>query len=376
VAFITTDRGQSLRLDDFVLDGAGATVRGSIEVNAEGDILHANFPTFAVSDGDKASLKADRNGDGVLKIVLRGDLYDGRNLLKTAVAGHKPESRHKSSRDLDLDIKLGAVTGHSGEALRVFDLKLSRRKGQIRSFSLSGRLGRNARLTGKMRPRGAGHNVLYFEANDAGALLRFTDTYTKVEGGVISVAMDPPGTDDAPLDGLLNLRDFTVRDEAALDRVASSQQSTAYDDDRGGARAYAPTNSGVAFSRMRVEFTKSPGRVKIRDGVVWGPALGATVDGTIDYFRDEVRLRGTFVPVYGLNNLFSRVPVVGMFLGGGANEGLLGVTYQVAGSPEAPVLQVNPMSAVAPGFLRKIFEFRGTAADDGVSALAPVGSAR
>src|SRR6185437_9974262 len=153
-------------------------------------------------------------------------------------------------------------------------------------------------------------------------------------------------------------------------------QPTAFSDDR-AMRAYASAGSGVAFSRMRVEFTKSLGRVAIRDGVVWGPAIGATVDGSIDYFRDEVRLRGTFVPAYGLNNLFSRVPVVGMFLGGGANEGLLGVTYQVAGSPQSPVLQVNPMSAVAPGFLRKIFEFRGSGDDAAnTGGLAPIQSAR
>jgi hypothetical protein len=45
-----------------------------------------------------------------------------------------------------------------------------------------------------------------------------------------------------------------------------------------------------------------------------------------------------------------------LFLGG-SNEGLLGITYEVAGAPNAPVLRVNPISAVAPGLLRKFFEF-------------------
>jgi hypothetical protein len=67
--------------------------------------------------------------------------------------------------------------------------------------------------------------------------------------------------------------------------------------------------------------------------------------------------------------MFSRLPILGMFLGGGENEGLLGVTYQVVGSPAAPVLQVNPMSAIAPGFLRKLFEFRG--AEDRTGQVPP-----
>jgi hypothetical protein len=36
------------------------------------------------------------------------------------------------------------------------------------------------------------------------------------------------------------------------------------------------------------------------------------------------------------------------------------VTYEVAGPPTAPVLRVNPISAVAPGLLRKFFEFPNT----------------
>jgi hypothetical protein len=30
----------------------------------------------------------------------------------------------------------------------------------------------------------------------------------------------------------------------------------------------------------------------------------------------------------------------------------------VVGSPHAPTLRVNPMSAITPGILRKVFEFR------------------
>jgi hypothetical protein len=48
--------------------------------------------------------------------------------------------------------------------------------------------------------------------------------------------------------------------------------------------------------------------------------------------------------------------VLGFFLGGGQKEGLIGITYDVVGSPHAPTLRVNPMSALTPGFTRKIFE--------------------
>jgi hypothetical protein len=210
---------------------------------------------------------------------------------------------------------------------------------------LNGTLGRNTPVNGDVRGRGSnGRQVVFIETNDAGAFFRFNDIYPKIVGGEMWVALDPQGADQAPQEGILNIRDFTVRGEAALDRVAGTPP---------------PQNGqpgGVEFSRLRVDFTRTPGRFTIRDGLVKGPVIGATVDGYLDYNHSEVRMRGTFVPLYGLNNMFGQIPIFGLFLGG-SNEGLLGVTYEVVGPPNQPILRVNPISAVAPGLLRKFFEF-------------------
>ena len=60
-----------------------------------------------------------------------------------------------------------------------------------------------------------------------------------------------------------------------------------------------------------------------------------------------------------------------MFLGGGSNEGLVGLTYEVVGPPSAPVLRVNPISVVAPGLFRKFFEFPTGAATRSQSYAEP-----
>jgi hypothetical protein len=155
--------------------------------------------------------------------------------------------------------------------------------------------------------------------------------------------MDPPTVEPRAKEGLVNVRDFTIKGETSLDRVAA-----------GGPAA---SRSGITFSRLRAEFTRKSGKLSIREGVVKGPTIGATIEGEIDYPGNKVRMSGTFVPMYGLNNMFGQIPIVGLFLGGGSNEGLIGVTYEVVGTPGAPVLRVNPISAMAPGVLRKIFEF-------------------
>jgi hypothetical protein len=155
--------------------------------------------------------------------------------------------------------------------------------------------------------------------------------------------MEPPTSEPTAREGLINVRDFTVKGETQLERAAAGGPNGA--------------QGGISFSALRAEFTRQNGVLTVRDGVVKGPIIGATIEGSIDYPGNQVRMSGTFVPMYGLNNIFGQLPVIGLFLGGGSNEGLIGVTYEVVGTPSAPVMRVNPISAMAPGVLRKIFEF-------------------
>ena len=341
--FNVVQKQQSTRLEDIVIDGGGVSIKGSLEVDQNGDLMNANFPTYSPSEGDKTTLKAERGPDGVLKATMRGDVFDGRGFLKTAISGKEADAKSKTKNiDFDLDLKLGAVAGYNGEALRSVDAKMSRRNGSIRSFALTGKLGRDTPLTGDLR-RAQNRDVIYVETNDAGALFRFTDTYSKMVGGQLSLAMDPPTVEPKPKEGLINVKDFSIRGEASLDRVAAGGQ--------GGVQ------NGISFSRLRAEFTRQNGQLTIWEGVAKGPMLGGTIEGSMDFLANTVRMSGTLIPMYGLNNIFGQIPIVGLFLGGGSNEGLIGVTYEVVGTPGQPVLRVNPISAMAPGVLRKIFEF-------------------
>ena len=87
--------------------------------------------------------------------------------------------------------------------------------------------------------------------------------------------------------------------------------------------------------------------MQINDGTMYGDAIGLTVDGWLDYARDKVDVKGTFVPAYAVNNLFSKIPVFGAILGGGTNEGLFGVNFRIEGSITSPTLSINPLSAQA-----------------------------
>ena len=68
-------------------------------------------------------------------------------------------------------------------------------------------------------------------------------------------------------------------------------------------------------------------------------------------------MSGTFVPMYGLNNMFGQIPIVGLIIGGGSDEGLIGVTYALVGTPGQPQLRVNPISAICPLRILSSLEF-------------------
>jgi len=352
-SFSVVPKAQSTRFEDIVVEGNGVSIKGSLEVDQNGELMNANFPTYSPSEGDKTSLRAERGADGVVKVTMRGEVFDGRGFLKSAISGSsaKDDSKSKTKNiDFDVDLKLGAVAGFSGEALRSVDCKFSRRGGLFRTFTLNGKIGRDTPVTAEMHSRGqagSGRDIIVLQTNDAGSFFRFTDTYSKMVGGQLALAMEPPSPEPTAKDGLINVRDFQVKGEAALDRIAAG----------GPAQGGGQTGGVVQFSALRAEFTRQSGQLTIREGVVKGPIVGATIEGSIDYPGNQVRMSGTFVPMYGLNNMFGQIPIVGLFLGGGSNEGLIGVTYEVVGTPGAPVLRVNPISAMAPGVLRKIFEF-------------------
>ncbi len=266
MSFMMTSRPQSMRLDDLAIEGPGLLVKGSVECDGSGDIQSANLTNFNLSDGDKATLarrarprrRAARAG--ARRRLRRPRLHQIVDVRPDAGASQERKAHgHRRRRPAS-----APIAGFHGETLRNVDLKMSRRNGNIMSFSLAARLGRDTPLTGDLRGRAGGRNVIYVETKDAGALFRFSDTYPKIFGGEMWLAMDPPTGGLTPQEGILNIRDFTVRGEPTLDRVASGAA------DVPGSPA-STKNPGVEFSRMRVDFTRTHGRIAIREGVVRGP---------------------------------------------------------------------------------------------------------
>jgi hypothetical protein len=154
---------------------------------------------------------------------------------------------------------------------------------------------------------------------------------------------DPGG----PLLGTLELTNFDVLNEPAIQQaINSNSEPTATPYDR------------VHFTRMLAHFRAADRALAIEDAVLRGPQLGASFSGRYDARTTDVTVIGTYIPLYPLNNLFGQIPIIGLALGAGPREGLIGVTFKVEGPVSEPHVFINPLSAVAPGIFRKIFDFQ------------------
>jgi hypothetical protein len=100
------------------------------------------------------------------------------------------------------------------------------------------------------------------------------------------------------------------------------------------------------------------GVLGLTDARAYGPSLGLTAEGYIGLSEPEmVDVRGTVVPLYAVNSLLGNIPVLGDLITGGAEGGgLFAAVYTAKGPVSEPSVSVNPLSVLAPGFLRNLFD--------------------
>lgn len=338
--------GDGWLLDAIALETGATRISGSLALDRDGQLLRGAFDRLQISSGDEARATLRRE-NGVLRVDLRAATLDARPFIADLeLTGGDP-----GGEDLDLDLRADILTGHHGEALTNARVTMALRNGRLLDMTLDGRFP-GAAITGRQALTAQGEPVISIRSEDAGATLRFIDLYTRMGGGAMTFDVASEG---ARRPGRLVVRDFVLRDEPALRRIVSQVDARTIGDNQ--------TESLAArFSQARADFTIAGRRIDLQEAALWGNEVGFRLDGYVDLASRVVDLGGTFTPAYGLNNAFAQVPLFGPILGGNRREGLIGVNFRVAGPMDEPVLTVNPLSAIAPGFLRRLFSAGGQAA--------------
>jgi Protein of unknown function/AsmA-like C-terminal region len=345
-------------LGNLAVDFGTVLVRGSADIDLDGSILAAKITQARISAGDDFRVDVV-NGANIVKATVRGPSLDARPFIKSLTEQASPSQ--SGGKDFDIDMKIATVIGANRQSIVGLDLNFMRQAGGDRLAMLRGRIGK-----GSVAASRGGEGDLHLISTDAGALAKFADLYSRMEGGSLDLKVQTEGGASA---GEATVTNFALHDEPAFRRLVAA----------------APAPSGeevdptlVHFQKMTIAFTRSPGALEIKDAVIYNPTMGLTTSGNIDFAEGAIDVSGTFVPAYSLNTILTKIPVVGLLLGGGQNEGVFGLTYRVQGPLSLPEVTVNPLSAIAPGILRKILSVAegagARALGAGEDVAAPTGS--
>ncbi len=337
----------------FQLTSEGVDIAGTIALDAKGGFTSARFSRFALRPSDDATLRVSRRGNQVVA-EMRARRFDGRGMLANLANG-KTAARKGQGGAVRIQATVDQMTGFNGVNVANLSLNMSSVGGDMRALSLSGQTGGKSPFKLTMSGEGA-DRVLTGSMQDTGALLRFANLYERMRGGEgsLSVAMPSNGA----WNGRFRVKRLSITEDPAIRALARAPDMSDPDRRRRAGLTGSAQRGEASFTALDLVFQRQGDRLTITDGTLTGATIGGTVSGEVDLESRLLDLTGTFVPVFALNNLFAKIPILGFALGGGSDEGLIGVTFKLTGPISDPVLTVNPASAMAPGIFRKIFEYR------------------
>lgn len=350
--FVMTKSDDTTTLSDFNLDGKTFSIDGNV-VLVKGALSSARFSKVTLNRGDDVAVSVKRSGKGYA-VDVRGDALDARSLVKQFTSDVDTATKTAGSNAISVSADVNSLTGFHDEVLSNLKLNYSAAGSRVNGLDVSATASSGAAIT-ISNMTGDGRRTLNVKSADAGAILRFLNVYEHMEGGSITLALT--GASDGPMTGQVDTRNFFVVNEPKLASIVST---TPAGDSRSLSQAVKADidTSRVKFERGFAEIDKGAGYLKLANGVLRGPRIGTTFQGTLYDQNNNMDVTGTFMPVYGLNRIFGELPLFGPLLGNGRDRGLIGVTYRLKGNANKPNLDINPLSVIAPGIFRSIFEYR------------------
>jgi hypothetical protein len=345
------DDDKGTRIDNLVIESEGFAVRGSLQFDRDKRLIGADFGRFALRRGDDAKVKVTRAADGLTTATVEATTFDLRGLL---LAQRRSESGSTDKgADFNLRLKAGRLIGFNDTDLGDVTADLQIRGGVVASGSATAKIGGGRPVRASIEAQ-RGLRRLRLDADDAGAMLSFLDLFDRIKGGRLWLDnhISAPGVST----GSVRITEFRLFEEPKSGRIA--QPTTDADGSRKIQVRKAEFDRSTDFDRASAHFAMHDGVIDVTDAIAKGKSVGATASGQIDVTGQRVALSGTYIPAFGINNLAGQIPILGAITGAGSNGGLVGVTFRVTGPIEDPILQINPLSAIAPGIFRKIFEFQ------------------
>lgn len=345
------------RVEDLVIAGEGISVKGSLTLAPKKQGLRsAKLSEVNLSDENRFAVSLVNDAEGT-KIDIDGATFDARPLIRSLFggrnrgdagdAGKAPPPPKASEKPLRVKLNIAKLYANRGEIVKGVSGSLTTRGSRLEQAEIEGTFLSGQPIVFRVTPVEGGREMR-INGRDGGAAIRAANLYSKVAGGQIEFYALLGKDGSSVQNGQLVLRNFEVRNEAALAEL----------DSRGKPKRNGPRREALSFKKLTLPFKSDSRFITIGESLVRGAELGASAEGLIRKSDGAIDITGTIIPAYAVNAALGDIPLFGDILTGGKGQGIIGVTFALGGTVDKPSFQMNPVSAVAPGIFRKLFEYQ------------------
>jgi len=337
--------------------GPGTNVAATARFDTSGKLINLQAANIHIGAQNDFALTVTRGVYGI-DVSVRGHSLDGSRL--GSQSGGSDDAHFEEP--FHINAKLDRLVLRDGIALSNTALDISGVADRPATMNLAATLSKTASLNMTIGPSEGGRR-LALSTGDVGLLLKGLFGFSSMQGGKLDVTAQfngraeqaAPVAADAPdFQGKAVLKDFRILNQPFLARLFSGGSLLGL--------ANLMQGQGIAVDSFEVPFSSRNGVISVRDVRATGPAIGGTAEGYIDRPKNAIALKGSLVPLFGLNSVLGNIPLLGTVITSKEGEGIIGMTYSVTGNADEPSVSVNPLSALAPGILRRIFEGRAPTA--------------
>ncbi|MBB42981.1 MAG: hypothetical protein CMM44_04355 [Rhodospirillaceae bacterium] len=345
LAWVTAilDQNGSINVRNFNLATAGLKMSGSAFVNSEGNLVSIDVQKFLVKD--KADLNFRITPDNVrggLFVSLKGKFLDATYLPEASLYKFSNIEKNPVSIQFDIEgIKLPAKI-----KLKNSVGQLIRKNNGLWNGELVSQMTENVSMKLDLNTTELEKKII-ITSDNAGEIMKYFDISNAVKGGKLRVRikknLKKPQHGWA---GVAEIKNFSVINAPVLARMFTLASLTGL--------LNALSGEGISFVRFHAPLRWQDNRLRFANARTVGSELGLTGEGTFDLKRDTLDVKGTIVPAYTINSVLGNIPLLGNIFTGKKGSGVFAVNYRVIGPISNPGVKVNPLSALAPGFLRNL----------------------
>ena len=278
------------------------------------------------------------------KISISGEKYDSSNLLQILSEDNKSNPLKNFNKEIEIKIK-NFIT-KSKIPLSNFNLIGLIEKGKFNKISAKSEFSEDKYLDVTLKKDPNNKKILEVYSDSPQALLSGYKFFEGIKEGKLlySSIIDNTGSVSK-----LTIENFKVIKAPAFATLLTLA-------DLGGI-ADLLSGKGMSFETLEINLRDETNVTTIEEILALGSSVSLHMKGYVEKKSGLVSLSGTLVPAKTLNNLVSKIPVVGNILvGDKIGEGVFGVSFKMKGLPGKVKTTVNPVKTITPRFITRALE--------------------